>query len=192
LGGWSYEPSSKDVDISVTVCQVQALRAARNSGILVSKTCIDRAIQYIKGSAMIISPDKIAFMYQPLSRYETRVSFALTAAGITSLHGAGVYEGDIIRKGLNYLLEPPLHDPHPSSNHYFYYYGHYYAVQAMYMSYRIWPSYWKQWFPKVRNDLIKNQNSDGSWKDNVGTMCATSLALLVLQVPYGYLPIFQH
>ena len=30
-GGWRYEPDSKDADLSVTVCQVMALRAARNA-----------------------------------------------------------------------------------------------------------------------------------------------------------------
>ena len=49
-GGWRYLPGAKDSDISITVCQVQALRAARNAGVRVPKDTIDRAIQYVKRS----------------------------------------------------------------------------------------------------------------------------------------------
>ena len=33
-GGWRYQPERREADISVTICQVMALRAARNAGIL--------------------------------------------------------------------------------------------------------------------------------------------------------------
>ena len=42
-GGWRYYPKKEDADISVTVCQVMALRAAHNAGIHVPKETIDRA-----------------------------------------------------------------------------------------------------------------------------------------------------
>ena len=32
-GGWRYQPRREDADISVTICQVMALRAARNAGL---------------------------------------------------------------------------------------------------------------------------------------------------------------
>ena len=41
-GGWRYEPTSEDADLSVTICQVMALRAARNAGIYVPKAVVDR------------------------------------------------------------------------------------------------------------------------------------------------------
>jgi hypothetical protein len=184
-GGWRYEPIAMDADISITVCQVQALRAARNVGIKVPKKNIDDAIEYVRKSSIYNG----AFKYQLLPMHESRVSFALTAAGVTALHGAGVYEDELIKKGLNYLLNPPGGDPHPSSNHYFYYYGHYYAIQAMYLAGN---PYWQAWFPRIRNELIRIQNrGDGSWEDNVGKIYATAVATLILQVPYQYLPIFQ-
>lgn len=43
-GGWRYEPKRQDADISVTICQVMALRAARNAG-------IDVAIKSLAGAA---------------------------------------------------------------------------------------------------------------------------------------------
>ena len=44
-GGWRYYPKKDDADISVTVCQVMALRAAHNAGMLVPKKTIERARQ---------------------------------------------------------------------------------------------------------------------------------------------------
>ena len=49
-GGWRYEPKRQDADISVTVCQIMALRAARNAGIFVPNATIDRCIDYVKRS----------------------------------------------------------------------------------------------------------------------------------------------
>ena len=46
-GGWRYKPDSKDADVSVTVCQMMALRAARNCGIAVPKTTVDNCVQYV-------------------------------------------------------------------------------------------------------------------------------------------------
>ncbi len=183
-GGWRYEPGALDADISITVCQVQALRAARNVGIHVPKKCIDRAIEYIRLSA---APDG-GFYYQVMPDGESRESFALAAAGVTSLYGAGVYDDTLIRKGLEYLRNPPRYDPHPPNDHYFFYYGHYYAIQAMYMA---GPNYWNDWYPKIRDELLGVQKNNGCWEDNVGTIYSTAVALIILQMPYNYLPILQ-
>ncbi len=182
-GGWRYEPIASDADMSVTVCQVQALRAARNIGIRVPKKCIERAIEYIRQSATWNG----GFKYQLLPMSESRVSFALTAAGVTALHGAGVYDDKAIQQGLEFLLNLPAHE-NPPPNHYFYYYGHYYAVQAMYIA---GGSYWEKWYPKIRDELVASQNPDGSWEGDVGKNFATAVASIILQVPYRYLPIFQ-
>ena len=40
-GGWRYAAFARDSDLSVTVCQLQALRAARNIGIGVPKSTVD-------------------------------------------------------------------------------------------------------------------------------------------------------
>ena len=46
-GGWRYDPASRDADISLTVCQLQLLRAALNAGITVPKSVIDKAVEYV-------------------------------------------------------------------------------------------------------------------------------------------------
>ncbi len=59
-GGWRYNPMPGDADISVTVCQIMALRSARNAGVFVPKSVVDRCIDYVKASQ---NPDG-SFMYQ--------------------------------------------------------------------------------------------------------------------------------
>ena len=46
-GGWRYTPASNEADISVTACQLMALRAARNTGLAVPKKTIDRGVEYV-------------------------------------------------------------------------------------------------------------------------------------------------
>ena len=49
-GGWRYRPVKSDADLSVTVCQIMALRAARDSGINVPDTAREKCIEYVKKS----------------------------------------------------------------------------------------------------------------------------------------------
>src|SRR5260370_845871 len=47
-GGWRYEPEKTGADISVTIMQVMALRAAKNAGMHVPDTTLKKALAYIK------------------------------------------------------------------------------------------------------------------------------------------------
>ena len=49
----------------------------------------------------------------------------------------------------------------------------------------------RRWYPAVRDELVGRQHEDGSWLDPVGNECAAAMALVVLQMPNNYLPIFQ-
>jgi squalene cyclase len=51
-GGWRYEPYSPESDMSIVVCQVIALRAARNICIRVPNSTVDRASRYVVDSAI--------------------------------------------------------------------------------------------------------------------------------------------
>lgn len=73
-----------------------------------------------------------------------------------------------------------------SSLHYFY--GHYYAVQAMWTA---GGKYWMEWFPYIRDQLLETQLPNGSWADAVDSHYATAMACIILQVPNNYLPILQ-
>lgn len=180
-GGWRYNPLPHDADLSVTICQIMALRSARNAGIEVDKQVIDRAVDYVR---QCHNPDG-GF------RYQTRSGPSLwprSAAGVASLYYAGVYEDDAIEGGLAYIKRMAMPgEPTPQRVHYFY--GHYYAVQAMYLA---GGEHWAQWWPAIRDELVASQNDDGSWTDrSIGSAYGTAMSLIVLQMPKRYLPIFQ-
>jgi len=180
-GGWRYYPQRADADISVTVCQVMALRAARNAGISVSREVIDRSISYVKQSQ---NPDG-GFMYM-IQGGES--AFPRSAAGVVAFYSAGIYEGPEIDKGLDYLMEFIPAEGTVRRDNYFYY-GHYYAAQAMWLS---GGKRFARWFPAIRDDLVAKQQEDGYWiAPAEGNECATAMACIVLQMPNNYLPIFQ-
>ncbi len=201
-GGWRYVPLARESDMSIVVCQVLALRAARNIGIRVPKSTIDRAIKYVIDSSVTKSTrsgyghggyyrnDPGTFHYQP--DQHSRTTFALTAAGVTALNGLGIYSDDLIRKGIAFLNKnlDRFNSHHGRRGHYFFWYGHYYAVQAMYTQ---GGSDWVNYFTKLRKFLLRNQAADGSWRnsDGPGQAFSTATGVLILEIPYCLLPIFQ-
>ncbi|MFW6059371.1 MAG: prenyltransferase [Phycisphaeraceae bacterium] len=179
-GGWRYQPVPVDADISVTICQIMALRSARNAGLHVPKETIDRAIEYVRACQ---NESDGGFRYM----LNTGGSeFPRSAAGVASLYYAGVYEGDSIDRGLDYLRESIERIRFQSGSHY--YYGQYYAVQAMFLA---GGEHWRAWYPRIRDELIEHQREDGRWTSDQGDAYGTAMSLLVLQVPNRLLPIFQ-
>ena len=187
-GGWRYQPQKSDADISVTICQIMALRAARNAGISVPKKTADDCTNYVKSCQ-----DRATggFRYQP---FGGPPGFARTAAGLCAFYSAGLYEGPEVDKGLTYLMrfKPTgrggfFGNPEVQIH---YYYGHYYAAQAMWIA---GGDYWKQWYPAIRDELLASRNqNDGSWFN--GQICphyCTAMSLIILQIPNNYLPILQ-
>ena len=179
-GGWRYQPQRNDADISVTICQVMALRAARNAGLSVPNETIDRCIDYVKKSQNADG----GFMYQ-LTGGESE--FARSAAGLVALYSAGVYEGREIDNGLKYLMQflPKKGVVRQLDN---YEYGHYYAVQA---TWQAGGKSWRQWYPGIRDELIDRQRDDGSWMSAYSAEYATAMSLIILQLPENHLPIFR-
>jgi len=179
-GGWRYHPVPVDADISVTITQVMALRAARNAGIAVPRSTVERAVDYVRRCQ---DPSSGGFRYMLRSGGP---AFPRTAAGIATLYYAGVYEDEAIEEGLDYMMQYRPGAGRRVSNHY--YYGHYYAAQAAFLA---GGSYWAQWFPAAREQLLARQGADGAWQAGAGRAYGTAMALLVLQVPSRYLPIFE-
>lgn len=210
-GGWRYEPYAVESDMSIVVCQVLALRAARNIGIRVPRTTVDKAARYVVESAVTERSvsgrgfrrysyiDEVgSFHYQP--EIASRSSFTLTAAGVTALHGVGIYSDKAIERGIEYLIRE--HEPFNkkwgigkrNKGHYFFWYGHYYAVQAFYTyGNKFQGAVWTQYFERLRGVLLELQNEDGSFPNDVGPGIAfgTAAACLILEIPYRFLPIFQ-
>jgi squalene cyclase len=181
-GGWRYNPVPYDADISVTICEIMALRSARNAGIKVPKETIDRAIAYVRSC----QNSDGGFRYMSTSGTSL---WPRTAAGVASLYYAGVYSDNSIDRGLNYLQDSVNPDAGGNSGEAHYFYGHYYAVQAMYLA---GGKRWTAWWPNIRDEMISKQAATGGWMDyQAGQAYSTSMALIVLQMPKRYLPIFQ-
>jgi hypothetical protein len=179
-GGWRYTPEPLDADLSVTVCQVMALRAARNAGIFVPAEAIRAAIDYVRRSQNTDG----GFMYR-LEGGES--SYALTAGAIVALQNAGRYDGEELDLGYNFIERRTAEHLLPLSNNYFFY-SHYYAVQAMWQR---GGTDFQGYYQKIHRVLMDMQSQDGSWVDMLGRQYGTAMACLILSAPRSLLPIFQ-
>jgi len=190
-GGWIYTPTSKGDEGSVTVTQLQALRACRNVGIKVPKTTIDRAVAYLKYCQM----GDGGICYSARSRGSSRP--AISAAAIACFYAAGIHdrqtggkgtEADMVQKLISYVRgRAGPGGGRLSGGHYFY--TQFYLAQAWYQR---GGKDWKTYYPQIRERLLQLQSPDGSWNgDSVGTTYGTAIATTILQLPYGYLPICQ-
>ncbi len=182
LGGWLYTPDMDSDEGSVTVTQVQALRAVRNAGVAVPKRVIDRAMAYLEKSV------------QPDGGIAYRVGMSgsrppITAAAVACWFNAGEYDNPMALRALAYCKRSIGfgHDRKGTWGHWFY--AHLYLSQVMYLA---GDDSWKEYYPRVRDHLLATQNDDGSWEgDGVGHVYGTAVALIILQLPYNHLPIMQ-
>jgi len=181
-GGWIYTPDASSDEGSVTVTQIQALRACRNAGIHVPKEVIDRAIRYIERSQ---NPDG-GISYSLRQRGSSRP--AISAAACAVLYNAGVYDSDMAGNCFKYAWKNCK--PRAGDN------GHYYYTH-LYMAQAVWQKgdkYWKDggYFEQLSTYLLTLQQGNGSWNgDWVGTVYGTAIVLVILQLPYSRLPIMS-
>jgi hypothetical protein len=98
-----------------------------------------------------------------------------------------LYEGPEISAGLEYLSRR-LPTKEAGEDEAYYFYGHYYAAQAMWHA---GGERWTAWYPAIRDELLARQREDGSWMDPVCPEYGTAMASIVLQTPNNYLPILQ-
>lgn len=181
-GGWRYMPIPADADVSVTICQVMALRASRDAGVKVDREVIDRAVEYVRRCQNTDG----GFSYMANRGMGSGGSgFERSAAGVSTLYYAGIFEGNDLKRGLDYIARfRPGRGRAQQHGHY--YYGHYYAAQAMFLA---GGEYWRQWYPAVREELLGRQRNDGRWDGEVSDEYCTAVALIVLQMPNRYLPV---
>jgi hypothetical protein len=189
---------------SVTITQVQALRACRNAGIPVPKAVIKKVYNYLKEAT---SPNGAVY-YSLQSRMERP---PITAAAVACLFSAGEYKDELGKKWLKYCrktipvqLGAPAgggirigHDE----------YTHYYYAQCIYMlGDKGWEKLfgptaeedrltWTKYRDKLFDQLLTIQNADGSFPTKggfgVGPVYSTAMWLTVLQLDSGLLPIYQ-
>lgn len=187
-GGWRYQPKVADDDLSATVMQLMALRAAKDAGLEVPKEVIDAGVEYVKRCHNGKGAGKDGgFAYTPGGES----GFARTGAGVTSLQVAGNYKATEVSEGVEYILQFKPVGEKPVDE--WYYYGGYYATMGLYQAQGIgaWGrKAWAQWFPAITRDLLARQTADGAWDDQYKPY-PTAAALLILEIPCRYLPIYQ-
>ena len=181
-GGWTYVPGSGD-EGSVTVTQVQALRAAQNAGFLVPRAVIEEAGRYLERCR---TPEG-GILYSLGSGGGPRL--AISAAAVATLYNAGQFDSAIATDCLKYVWDQFRANDEWNKGGGHAFYAHLYASQGFYMA---GDQYWDAYFPKTRDQLIAMQAPDGSWNgDGIGQIYGTSIAVIILQLPYKYLPVFQ-
>jgi hypothetical protein len=188
-GGWMYTLERSDHEGSVTVTLLQALRAAKESGVRVNGAVIEKALGYLRESQK--KPDESeagAFKYR-VGENE-RVSFALTAAAVSSLNQTGDYDSKNVDLGIEYMRQKDPLTTLTSGESHWPWYERLYAAQA-YFQYRDL-RHFRQWYPRLVEVAANLQQKDGSFEDGeFGDIYATATAALTLAVPFGYLPTFQ-
>ena len=182
-GGWRYQPTAGDADISVTGWQLMALRGAANCGAAVPKEALDQGVAYVRRSAV---PGTGGFAYQPGGNANP----ARTGTGILSLEMLGQHHSAEAIAGGEYLIQ----NPPDNAGQEFYFYSVYYCAQALN---QLGGKYWDTVYPKLREPLLKLQQNDGHFSGGggqeaeAGDAYRTSMAVLALCVPYRYLPLYQ-
>ena len=181
-GGWPYGFAAKGKDdMSVSGWQIQALKAAYNTGRKFSgvERALDKAVE--KYLPAIQDADG-AFKYNPDHAKGKPTLTGAALLGMQIWNGMGTKEYD---KGFKYLTAK-YKNPSPGGN----YYAPYYNTQVFFMAEgKEWEEYNKKFQPK----LLDAQNSDGSWLKDGGTrkdnqIMNTAWAILMLEVYYRYLP----
>jgi hypothetical protein len=201
-GGWGYVSAREGNNFdegSVTVTQVQGLRAARNAGIVVPNEAIKMARKYLKDS----TNEQGGVIYSLGGGGGGDGRPALTAAAIACGFSTGDYNSAEVKKWFKFTqthvgnLGGGARFGHDE-------YTHYYLAQAIYMlgedGYaKLFPDSresdrlkWSVYRKATFQNLLSSQGSDGSWTGgHVGPVFITAVHLCILQLDNGVLPIYQ-
>ena len=192
FGGWRYAPDAGDSDLSATVWQLLALRAAKQAGLPVERQPIDDAVQYLqrcyrsdRDAQGRPTQAVAACAYQP----GHGPTYATAAAGLLSFQVAGAYTLPEVGGSAEWLKTCEIKPDMP-----WFFYGTYYYSQGMHQAGGSFADLaWK----RTSELLLPLQQDDGRWdgrwdhERSAGPVYATSMAMLALAVQHRYLPIYQ-
>lgn len=209
-GGWFYtsKVDGHDQDEgSVTVTQMQALRACKNAGIPVNKEVMRKGYMYLKNSTTANG----GVVYS-LGRGGNGAPVggerpALTAAGLACLFSAGEYKDELVKKWFKFCRKSmftPDGQPQTIGHDE---YSHFYLAQAAYfIGDDGWTKMfgdmpvkdritWSRYREVMFDRLAASQSPDGSWPSaggfSVGPVYSTAIYCTIMQLDLGTLPIFQ-
>ncbi|MEM6258619.1 MAG: prenyltransferase/squalene oxidase repeat-containing protein [Planctomycetota bacterium] len=181
LGGWRYAPRpDAGQDTSVTAMVFVSLASAREAGVLVPTESIDRVTGYLRDQ--VYSEERGGFGYQGPG-----YTIACTAGGVYAAQLAGNRDTEWVEAALSTLENDPKVFSRKDNG--YYYYSHYYAMQAMVQA---GDERYAKWYPKIRDSLISLQKPDGSWKEKEEDYPhKTPMSIIILATPNRYIPVYQ-
>ncbi|MBI2920972.1 MAG: terpene cyclase/mutase family protein [Planctomycetes bacterium] len=192
-GGWFYQKAAgtHEHEGSTTVCAVQALRAAKDYGIPVPKSTLDKGFAYLKETQR---PDG-GFEYQKGSGSSM---VAGTAGALATLVFMQKLDEKVLMEAMKFLathkVEGLLKDRFPD-------YALFYTMMSMSVIHEEYGDHKPEalaWIPEIRDAVIKLQKEDGTWA-NTGWMgseessaaYATGFYVMTLAGGKGRLSIFH-
>jgi hypothetical protein len=205
VGGWGYVSANEGGNFdegSVTITQVQALRAARNAGIPVPKETIDKAVAYLEACTTPRGGVIYSYAGSNGNALNGQERAPITAAAVSCSFGAGQYKGELAKKWVKFCKDNiPIakgrlnHDEYQS----------YYFSQFVYIlgddrygemfpkedksTWLTWSKYKESMYPYLIDSQDKNS---GAWSSGyIGQVFSTSVNLSILQLEKGILPIYQ-
>lgn len=185
-GGWRYQPHEAG-DVSVTTWVVMVLKSAQMAGFEIPSTTIVKLDQFLDA---ISAEKKAKYRYQPGKVPEN----STTAMGLCARVFTGTpRDAGFLKKGTDLIADWGCDETDI--------YYNYYA--SLLLRHYGGPK-WREWNEEMRDYLILTQErsgrEDGSWffaeplKTNNqigGRLYVTTLAVMILEVYYRYLPIYQ-
>ena len=185
-GGWRYKPREA-ADTSVVGWQVMALKSAQMAELNVPEKSLQEAQRWLFS---------VAGQQQNLGRFAyqgQQYNPAMTAESLLCLEYLDIeHESEHLMHGTSFLLANLPQKGRETS--YYWYYG----TQAMF---HLQGEPWQQWNAAIHPLLIESQRTDGimagtwdaqdQWENAGGRIYATSIRILMLEVYYRHLPIYQ-
>jgi len=181
-GGWRYTPGEPG-DTTVTGWQLMALTSAQKAGLSVPSPTLVLAERFL---------DSVAVEYGAQYGYmEPRPRRSTTAIGLLCrMYSGWPRERSELVRGVDHLAG---WGPSPTDLYY-----DYYATQVL----RHWEGpQWEKWNATMRDHLVRTQSAEGlesgSWHfpdpngDKGGRLYSTAMAVMILEVYYRYLPLYQ-
>jgi hypothetical protein len=195
-GGWAYrfqtedKPKKAHTDTSVVGWQIQALKACSHTNIKYKglNSSISKGLKYLSE----MQNENGGFGYSSSSSPVGGKGgyFTLTGVGVLCHQMWGKGNASEVRNGLKYIRENTKFDWNTKDSDL---YCHYYESQAMMQA---GGDDWKFYNELFRDQLLNNQNPDGSWKapkfeghgQSAGNaIYRNALSVLMLEVYYRFL-----
>ncbi|MBI4244202.1 MAG: terpene cyclase/mutase family protein [Planctomycetes bacterium] len=178
-GGWRYTPGATDADLSVTICQIIALKAAEMAGIKIPDSTLERATKYI----LSCDQKTNGFRYQ---HDWGHASMALTGGALSALSFLSFKNPNIVENAKEYLKQ---YEPFGKKR----LYGHFsYSLFWATLSVNLTSdSFWKEYYSSIKKSLMSRYNEEGFWDDkSVGDIYGTAMAINILNMALHYLPVY--